>query len=154
MRIRKATLKDFEALKKFKILSKREELKYSKTLKPLKQTRKKYLDYLKEDLTNKTRAVFIAIEDGKIIGMILGKSYNTISISKFKKKGYLSNLYVGRAYRRKGVGKRLILHTLKWLKKQGVPHATVEIHIKNATAYNLYRKLGFEDYTIKLTKNV
>ena len=154
MRIRNATLDDFEALKRFKILSKKEEMKYSETLKPLEHTKEKYLDYLKTDLTRQWRAIFVAAEDDKIIGMVLGKRYNTISISKYKKKGYISNLYVDKEYRKKGIGGKLILHTLKWLKKQGVPHITVEVHIKNSAAQNLYRKLGFNDYTIKLTKNI
>ena len=154
MRIRKATLDDFEALKRFKILSKKEEWRYSETLKPLKETREKYLEYLKTDLTRQWRAIFIAIEDDKIVGMVMGKRYNTISISKYKRKGYISNLYIDKDCRKKGIGGKLILHTLKWLKKQGVPHTTVEIHIKNQAAKNLYCKLGFKDYTIKLTKNI
>ena len=145
---------DFEELKRFKILSKKEELKYSETLKPLKGTKPRYLDYLKADLADKTREVFIAVENRGIIGMIIGKGYNTIAISKFKKKGYISNLYVDKAYRKKGVGIKLFNHALKWLKKQGVQHATVEIHIKNLAAQNLSHKVGFNDYTIKLTKNL
>ena len=154
MRIRKATLDDFEALKKFKILSKKEELKYSETLKPLKGTKKKYLDYLKTDLTRQWRAVFVAVENKKIVGMIIGKRYNAISISKYKRKGYMSNLYIDKNYRKKGIGKKLLLHTLKWLKKQGVKHVSLEIHTNNSAAQNLSHKIGFKDYTIKLTKNI
>lgn len=154
MRIRKATLDDFEALKRFKILSKKEELKYSDTLKPLKDTKKKYLDYLKTDLTRQWRAVFVAVGDGKIVGMIIGKRYNAISISRFKRKGYMSNLYVDKIYRKRGIGKKLLIHTLKWLKKKGVRHVSLEIHTKNSAAQNLSRKIGFKDYTIKLTKNI
>ena len=154
MRIRKATLDDFEALKKFKMLSKKEELKYSETLKPLKGTKNKYLEFLKTDLTRQWRAIFVAVENKKIVGMIIGKRYNAISISKFKRKGYMSNLYIDKNYRKKGIGKKLLFHTLKWLKKQGVKHVSLEIHKKNSAAQNLSRKIGFKDYTIKLTKNL
>ncbi|MBL7054471.1 GNAT family N-acetyltransferase [Candidatus Woesearchaeota archaeon] len=154
MKIRKAILDDFEALKKFKILSKKEELKYSQTLKPLKDTKAKYLSYLKTDLSYKSRAMFIAVEDNKIIGMIMGKGYSTASISKFKRKGYISNLYIDKNYRKKGVGVKLLKHTLRWLKKNGVPHVTTEIHIKNLPAQNLMHKAGFKDYTIKMTQDI
>ena len=50
MIIRKATIEDFEALKKIKILSKKEEMKYSSTLKPLPEAKKYYFEYLKTDL--------------------------------------------------------------------------------------------------------
>ena len=154
MRIRKATLEDFEALKKFKILSKKEELKYSETLKPLKDTKKKYLEFLKIDLERQWRAIFVAVENKKIVGMIIGKRYNAISISKYKRKGYMSNLYINKNYRKKGIGKKLMLHTLKWLKKQGVEHVSLEIHTKNLVAQEVARKIGFKDYTIKMTKNI
>jgi len=154
MRIRKATLDDFEALKKFKILSKKEELKYSETLKPLKNTKKKYLEFLKIDLSRQWRVVFVAVENKKIVGMIIGKRYNAISISRFKRKGYMSNLYIDKDYRKKGIGMKLLRHTLKWLKKQGVKHVSLEIHTNNSVAQKVAHKIGFKDYTIKLTKNI
>lgn len=154
MNIRKATIEDFEKLKKFKILSKKEELKYSETLKPIEETEEKYLEYLKTDLQRQWRVVFIAEEDDKIVGMILAKKYKTISISKHEWKGYLSNLFVDEKYRKKGVAVKLMNKCFEWFKENNVLHSTVEIHSDNEAAQNLCRKLGFKNYTIKMTKEI
>ena len=98
MIIRKATIKDFESLKEIKILSKREELKYSDTLKSIDRNKKNYFSYLKKDLTHKNRAVFIALDrlpkanlekmrgvsehfdNKKVIGMILAQYFEPLPI--------------------------------------------------------------------------
>lgn len=152
MKVRKATMDDFEELMKLKILSKKEELKYSETLKPLNKTKKYYSKYLKADFNSDHRIIFVAIENEKIIGMIGGKFYKTIPILKHPKKGYISNLYIAKAHRKKGIAKKLISRMLKWFKQNGVPHISLEIHVDNMAAQNLYHKLGFKDYTIKLVK--
>jgi len=154
MIIRKATIKDFEQLKKMKFLSKKEELKYSTTLKPLKQTKEHYIRYLKADFGSNHRIIFVAIEKNKIMGMTLGKFYKGLPISKYPKKGYISNLYIDKTHRRKGIGQKLVLRILKWFKENKVPHISLEIHIENEAAQNIYHKLGFENYTIKMVKKI
>ena len=154
MMIRKATIKDFEALKEIKILSKKEELKYSDTLKSIDKNKEIFFSYLKEDLNRKNREIFVALENKKVVGMVLAQYFKPLIISKFWKKGYISNLYVLKRYRNKSVGKKLVTHALKWLKKKNVGHVTLEIHLDNKPTLKLYRKLGFKDYTIKLSKKI
>ena len=152
MQIRKATIKDYELLKEIKLLAKSEELKYSETLKPIDETKERYLSYLRLDLTNEKRAIFIAEEDNKTIGIILVKYFNPLLISKFSKKGYISNVYILEKHRRKGVAQKLIDKGESWLKEKGVHHLTLEIHKDNTPAIALYHKKGFNDYTIKMSK--
>lgn len=152
--IRKATIDDYEKLKRIKLLSKKEELKYSETLKPLSKSKEYYEEYLQLDLTKPDRALFIAEENKKIVGIILGKFFKPLRISKYPKKGHISNLYVDKAHRKKGIAEKLVLEVIKWLKENRVRHSSLEIHIDNIAAQNLYRKLGFKDYTIKLIKEI
>lgn len=155
MKIRKAAIEDYEALKRFKILSKKEELKYSETLKPMKDTKKKYLEFLKTDLQRQWRAVFLAEDKGKVAGMIIAKRYNALSISKFERKGYISNLYIDKDYRKGGLGYKLFEKAIGWLKNdQKVEHISVEIHLDNIPAQKLAEKMGFKKYTIKMTREV
>lgn len=154
MKIRRAIMGDFENLKEIKLLSKNEEIKYSDTLNPISENKESYYFYLKKDLTYKSRGVFIALEGKEVIGIILAQYFKPLVISKYSKKGYISNLYIVESHRRKKIGEKLAEHALKWLKKNDVGHVTLEIHVDNKAALKLYNKLGFKDYTVKLAKDI
>jgi len=153
MKIRKATIKDFNKLKDIKLESKKDEMIYSDSLKPLKKTIDVYFEYFKAELTKKNSAVFIA-EDKKPVGIIIVTYFTPLRISKFGKKGYVSNLYVQKTHRNEGVGKKLLNASLKWLKNNKVKYISLEIHLKNNNAQKFYRNLGFKDYTLKLAKKI
>ncbi len=154
MIIRRATLDDFEALKEIKLLSKKEELKYSESIRPIEDNKEDYFRYLKKDLFYKSRGVFIAVDSSKVIALILAQWFKPLPISKFKKKGYISNLYILEEYRKKGIAKKLIKKAEEWLKDAGTQHISLEIHVDNKPALDLYKKLGYEDYTLKLSKKI
>jgi len=153
MIIRKATIKDFGKLKAIKLNSKKEEMKYSDSLKPLRETVNIYFEYFKTELKKKNSSVFIAV-DKKPIGIIIVTYFEPLMISKFARKGYVSNLYVQKKYRNKGIGKKLLLASLKWLKQNNVKYISLEIHLENKKALKFYRGLGFKDYTLKLAKKI
>jgi ribosomal protein S18 acetylase RimI-like enzyme len=154
MGIRKATIRDFEKLKDIKLKSKIEERKYNKSLKPINKVEKRYFYYLKRDLTFKDRAIFIAIENDKIIGIILGKIIDTLSIAKFKKRGYISNLYILPEHRRKGVAKRMVRELMRWFKVNNIKNLRLEVYSKNRPALNVYNELGFKEYATKMKKDI
>ena len=153
MIIRKATIKDFEKLKAIKLESKKDEMKYSDSLKPLGKTINIYFEYFKAELKKKNSSVFIA-EEKKPVGIIIATYFKPLRISKFSKKGYISNLFVDEEYRNKGVGKKLLNKSLKWLKDNKVKYISLEIHLENKAALKFYRKSGFKDYTLKLAKKI
>ena len=154
MEIRKATIKDFEKLKDIKLKSKIGERRYNKSLKPINKVEKRYFYYLKRDLTLKDRVIFIAIKNDKIVGMILGKIINTLSIIKFKKRGYISNLYILPKYRRKGIAKKLVRELIEWFKENNIKNLRLEVYSKNKPALNIYNKLRFKEYAIKMKNDL
>ena len=152
MRIRRAAIADFERLKSIKLMSKKEEAMYSHTLKPIESIKDRYFSYLKRDLTIGNRAVFIAEENKEVVGMVLGKYFKPLSISRFDKKGHISNLYVVEGHRKSGIGEKLVLRAMEWLRQNDVRHIGLEVHVENRAACKFYKKLGFREYTIKLIK--
>ena len=153
MIIRKATIKDFEKLKAIKLESKKDEMRYSDSLKDLSKTIDIYFEYFKAELEKKNSAVFIA-EDKKPIGIIIATHFKPLRISKFARKGYVSNLFVQKNYRNKGIGIKLLDISLKWLKESKVKYVSLEIHLENKDALNFYTKTGFKKYTVKLHKKL
>ena len=91
---------DFDELFKLKLESREEARQFNKKLMPTKKVADRYELYLKNDLDNEWRAVFIAVEDGKIAGMVLGKIFRSMYIQGHERTGYISNIYVKKEYRR------------------------------------------------------
>ncbi|MEM2756620.1 MAG: GNAT family N-acetyltransferase, partial [Candidatus Bathyarchaeia archaeon] len=60
------------------------------------------------------------------------------------KKGHIISIAVLPEYRRKGVGRSLMINSLKGLKEYGAEECYLEVRVSNTPAINLYRSLNFE----------
>ncbi len=147
MEIRKADLNDFNELLKLKLESKEEERKFNNSLKPVEDVKDYYRTYLRNDLGSDWRAVFIAEDNNSMIGLAVGKIYRTLMVAGYERSGYLSNVYVKKEYRRKGVAFKLTKEILKWFKQKGAVNVTLEIYPDNTAAEGLYKKFGFKNHS-------
>lgn len=154
MDIRKATLKDFDKVLEIKLESKVEERKYNPSLEPVNKVIANYKEYLTNDLKSEWRAVFIAIEKDKVIGIITAKIYRTLIVAGDERRGYISNLFVSPEFRRKGTGSKLFDEAIEWLKSKGAKGLTLEIHSLNKDKVKFYHKKGFKDFTIKMVTKI
>ena len=79
--------------------------------------------------------------NNKFIGVIVGNCENK---KNNKKQGYIAMLAVEIEYRKKGIGKKLVLNLLKILKDiYDVNEYSIETEVDNYAALYLYESLGF-----------
>ena len=154
MKIKKATIKDFDEVLNLKFASKIEERKFNKKLMPVNKAKRYYKEYLKNDLTNRWRAIFVFIKNKEIVGIVVGKIFKTLKVTGYERCGFISNVYVKKEYRRKGIAKKLIKEIIGWFKKKGATKISLELYKDNIAAIKLYHKFGFKDYTIKMKKKI
>jgi len=154
MEIKKATMDDFNEVLNLKLESKTEERKLNEELEPVEKVKKHYEEYLKNDLQSKWRAVFVAIEDNQIIGLATGKIYRTLYVCGFERCGFISNVFVKKEFRKRNIAKKLIEELIKWFKEMKATKLSLELYENNIPAINLYHKLGFKNYSIKMRKNI
>lgn len=83
-------------------------------------------------------------KDESIIGycwtQVMHEKDNTLS----KKTGRIHMFGVDPDYHRKGLGRKLLLSGLDYLKKNGVEEVELTVDKENIEAYTLYRSLGFK----------
>jgi len=88
---------------------------------------------------------FFATLDSRNVGYIgvgIDERYN---VEHNVKTGYISGIGVLPAYRKRGIGTRLLLHGLKVLKAKGMTSASLDTEDTNPTrALTLYEKVGFK----------
>ena len=151
MKIRKATIKDFNQLKPL-----RKEFYLSETKgdpfsnpdwagKPLSSL-------IVRKLRSSNFAYFIAEENSKIVGFAAGQIEKCPSFFSYRKRGHLFNLYVEKGYRKKGVGKKLSKEVMKWFRKKRIKWVMQLVYVKNKKAHRFHKNNGFKDYMITLNK--
>jgi|Deesub1362A_J573_1020465.scaffolds.fasta_scaffold04705_3 ribosomal-protein-alanine N-acetyltransferase len=111
MKIRRCREEDLEEVYKIETLS--FKFAYPRLL---------FYDYLK-------KLFFVLEDDGKIIGYVMADEERNLIVS----------IAVHPDYRRKGYGKMLMEHVLKFMKGKVI----LQVRKSNEAAINFYKKLGF-----------
>jgi len=154
LKVRKATMDDFDELLRLKLESKLEERRLNKDLEPINKVKNQYSKYIKQDIKSKHRAVFIAILNGKIIGMIIGRIYRSLRVVGYKRRSSMGNLFVKKEYRRKGIANELIKSFIQWAKSRKVNDITLNVYKDNIPVRDMYLKHGFKESFIAMSKKL
>ena len=158
MRIRKAKIKDVPQLWEFE----KEHRSYRISLlgpkfrlfypwKVNSREKKEWVDPLKKDIGNNDSAVLVAEQEGKLLG------YSRAAIVKWdvfprnsRRTGYIAKLFVTESERGKKIASRLMENTLKWFRGKGMAHVSVIVYANDERANAVYKKFGFEPYTLQM----
>ena len=97
------------------------------------------------------RAVFVAEEDGEIVGFATASTRRHFAGDI---DAYVGELAVARSVERRGVGRRLMLATEEWARGQGFACVTLDTGAANARARSFYAALGYEEEDVRLTKRL
>lgn len=99
------------------------------------------------------KEIFLVAEDNeKIIGLIDG--YILDNKHHIEKVGYLDHLCVDKCYRKLGVANKLIDEFSAKMKNKYVSYLKLNAFENNLPAINLYKKLGFKQYSILYQKKI
>ncbi len=151
MKIRKATLKDFEKLKKIRAefflleASTDERLNRGFVKRGLPIS-------LGKSLRCKDEIHFVAEEKGEFIGYSAVEITNNNGWVRYKKQGHLYNLYVLPKYQGKRIGTLLLKKSLEWFKEKNIKDLKILAYTWNTRAQKLYRKHGYTDYMLMMKK--
>ena len=156
MEIRKATQHDIEDILKLKLKLKSQDIKIDPYLRPVEETKDVYKKYLIYDLKMQDidRVVLVVVEGRKIIAYIRGTLIKTLHVLNVKLRGAIDNLYVEDKYRRKGIPENLIKELIKWFKQKNVDVITLHVYPSNSKAIALYKKFGFKEYSLNMSRGL
>ena len=94
------------------------------------------------DLTdNPASRCWVAELDGKVVGMIV--SWLIVD------EVHVATIATHPEYRRRGIAKRLLTHTLQHLKEEGAQSSFLEVRASNFAAQDMYRKFGYEESGVR-----
>ena len=93
--------------------------------------------HLDDDIAANASGVFVAEENGKILGCI------TTQMDRASGKGRIPNIAIIAEARGKGLGKRLIQRALDYFRREGMAYAMIETMAGNEVGEHLYPACGF-----------
>jgi len=106
--------------------------------------------HVDEDVEANPGGVFVAEEDGKVLG------YISTRIDREAGKGRIPNLAVDKAAQGRGIGRQLIEYALDYFRREGMAFAMIETMVNNPVGQHLYPSCGFVEagrqihYAVKL----
>ena len=100
-----------------------------------------------EDINKYNGKCYLAIENNKAIGLIMGCifPYDEYDYLDYKcpKRGTITELIVSQKVRSKGIGKKLIKKLEEYFKEQHCEYIIVDVFAYNNNAINFYEKYGY-----------
>jgi diamine N-acetyltransferase len=103
---------------------------------------KKIEDYFLWLRTEDSEGVFVALLDGKPVGMV-GVNSNWVSYREMKKVGEIHEIFVKSELKRRGIGQMLMDAAMEYIKDKGLDTFELWVGKTNETAIKFYKKLGF-----------
>lgn len=113
-----------------------------------------YSPFIRKILKSQKAAVFIAEIDGKCAGHILVELKTLPKCYIIKLEAYISELFVKKEYRKKGVATRLLREAEKWGKKKHAAQFGLTVNVKNKKAQACYSKFGLQVQRFKMIKEI
>ncbi len=153
MKVRKATLEDYEPLKE--IIS--EMLLFESQLDSQidrDYIKKRLPSKLRKNLLSKKVCYFVAEEKGEFVGYSGVEIEKSWSIMTLKEVGHIFQLYVRPNYRKRGIAERLCKAAFLWFNEKKLRWYKVLVYINNPHVKNYYEKYGFEPYVLEYRKIV
>ncbi|MBN2478521.1 GNAT family N-acetyltransferase [Candidatus Micrarchaeota archaeon] len=100
--------------------------------------------WIKKQIYNKNAQIFVAESKGMPVGYALFTIKKFPPIFVIDRELHLSDIFVLKKYRKKGIGGELIKEGRKWGRKKGLRHSNLEVFAWNSPAIKTYQKSGFK----------
>jgi len=154
MKIRQAASSDIRAI----VNMQRKLIQYhalkSKYFEPVPDAEEKFERYLRGLIGKKSAAVFIAQENGKFAGYLVAKVSEDPPVLKVRRKGAITDIFVERGYRKRGIGQKLTERALEWFRKQNLQFADISVYVKNISGKIFWKRMGFKDHMTIMRKKL
>lgn len=111
-----------------------------------------------EEVKNKNGKCFLAIENNKAVGLIMGviKEYEPYDYLDYRcpKAGKVTELIVSKSNRVKGLGRKLMNEMEKFFQESGCEYVVIDVFAYNKNAIQFYNKEGYHNRMHTVIKKI
>lgn len=106
----------------------------------------RYALYLRDRMREIDSAVFVAEEEGQLIGVIVASIRVQNAFFETRRYGYVSDLMVVSEMRRRGLGRLLWERAALWFRSLGIEVVRLHVATRSPEARAFWRAAGAEDF--------
>ena len=154
--VRKAETRDLEALGRLGAMLMHTHYAFDRQrfLAPGPGTERGYGAFLSSVRDSPDNRVFVADDEGTVVGYVF-VALEPLSWKELRgPAGYIHDVAVAEGSRRHGIATMLMETAIAWLRERKAPRVLLGTAAPNKAAQNLFRRLGFRDTMIEMTKEL
>ena len=115
----------------------------------------KFGEFALSNIRNKGKwIVLIACYDDKIAGYCMAAIEEYPPVYENPKYGYIMDMAVSGKHRRNNIGTKLYLGAADWFKEKGLSRIELHAVAANSLGLKFWRKMGVEDFMIRMSKEI
>lgn len=107
---------------------------------------KNFEAYVRELIHSEDAQVLVAVDNGHVRAYSISQIQTYPPIYLDEKYGFISDLAVRPAYRRRGIGVTMLHKMFEWFTSHGIHRIELHVAAKNRIGYSFWEKHGFRDY--------
>jgi ribosomal protein S18 acetylase RimI-like enzyme len=127
-----------------------EEMRAHEELDPRLRLRKdaadRYAVYLRGRMRDIDSSVFVAVHDDEVVGLAIGSIRKQDGFFVTQRYGYLSDVMVAPALRRRGIGRALYERVVLWFQGLGIDVVRLHVATRSDEARSFWHRIGAEDF--------
>jgi len=113
-----------------------------------------WLNDIKKAFKDKNTKIFVVEENEKLIGYTWINTYLIDYLKPKKKVGYINEFFITKKFRGKNISTKLMNKIIEWFKQQKIEFVSLCVFAKNEKAVDIYKKFGFEPFSIYMRKKI
>jgi len=151
--IRPARREDLDAITQLIVRLKRLNAEFDPLLEVVPEIVEVSHKYVENALESPSSVLLVAVDGDKVVGVFKGDVEDRI-FYKPRFAGVIREFYVLPEYRRKGIGKRLMMEGIELLRKKGAELIMASFPALNEIAVNFYKKMNFRPIEYLFAKEI
>jgi GNAT superfamily N-acetyltransferase len=94
--------------------------------------------------------LLLAESKGELSGFLAGRIRSLPPYFGGYPVGFISEVYVDDAYRKQGIGAKLVTQAVAWFAENGITRVELQVIMNNEPARRLYHQLGWRDELVQM----
>ncbi len=110
--------------------------------------------FFRRTIRSRNGLILVAEDDGEAVGFVCANIQKLAPILVHDREVHINAIFIKEGHRRKGIGRGFFREVGRWAKKKGIFSLGLMTHVRNIGAIKSYRKLGFEEHHLKMSRIV